>query len=199
MARTEGDRGRRGLGPSSAPAVAVAVLAACLVVLVAAPAGAHDTTGKSTVDQTIVPADGAGFKFLRLGPGEPYVVRTELVGGHSQRATRRKSLIYFGQITDWQLPDEESPAREERFDADPFARVSTSGYRPQEPLAIQTVEATVRQMNLFLTSPVPQGDGSRARMANAIMTGDLADSMQRNETEWVRTLLEGGLVDPGSG
>ena len=199
MARTEGDRGRRGLGPSSAPAVAVAVLAACLVVLVAAPAGAHDTTGKSTVDQTIVPADGAGFKFLRLGPGEPYVVRTELVGGHSQRATRRKSLIYFGQITDWQLPDEESPAREERFDADPFGRVSNSGYRPQEPLTIHAVEATVRQMNRFLNSPVPQRDGSRARMANAVMTGDLADNMQRNETEWVRTLLEGGPINPGSG
>jgi 3',5'-cyclic AMP phosphodiesterase CpdA len=54
-------------------------------------------------------------------------------------------------------------------------------------------------MNQFLDSPVPQGNGSRARMANAIMTGDLADSMQRNETEWVRTLLEGGAIDPGSG
>jgi metallophosphoesterase (TIGR03767 family) len=168
-------------------------------ILAVVPAAAHDTTGKSTVQQTVVPADGAGFKFLRLGPGEPYVVRTDLIPGHAQRANRRKSLIYFGQITDWQLPDEESPAREERFDADPFARVSTSGYRPQEPLAIQTVEATVRQMNLFLTSPVPQGDGSRARMANAVMTGDLADNMQRNETEWVRALLEGGPVNPGSG
>jgi metallophosphoesterase (TIGR03767 family) len=167
--------------------------------LAGVPAGAHDTTGKSTVEQTIVPTDGAGFKFLRLGPGEPYVVRTDIVGGRPNRASRRKSLVYFGQITDWQLPDEESPAREERFDADPFARVSTSGYRPQEPLAIQAVEATVRQMNLFLNSPVPQGDGSRARMANAVMTGDLADNMQRNETEWVRTLLEGGPINPGSG
>jgi metallophosphoesterase (TIGR03767 family) len=176
--------------------IALGVIAGTLAVT---PAAAHDTTGKSTVQQTIVPADGAGFKFLRLGPGEPYVVRTDLIPGQSQRANKRKSLIYFGQITDWQLPDEESPAREERFDADPLGRVSTSGYRPQEPLAIQAVEATVRQMNLFLRSPVPQGDGSRARMANAVMTGDLADNMQRNETEWVRTLLEGGSVNPGSG
>ena len=199
MAHTEGDRGRRRPAPSRALAIAVAFLAACVAVLVAAPAGAHDTTGKSTVDQTIVPVDGPGFKILRLGPGEPHVVRTELVAGHSQRATRRKSLIYFGQITDWQLPDEESPAREERFDADPFGRVSSSGYRPQEPLTIQAVEATVRQMNRFLTSPVPQGDGSRAQMANAVMTGDLADNMQRNETTWVRDLLEGGPINPGSG
>jgi metallophosphoesterase (TIGR03767 family) len=170
-----------------------------MIGVLAAPAAAHDTTGKSTVEQTIVPVEGSGFKFLRLGPGEPYVVRSELAGGQNQRASRRRSLIYFGQITDWQLPDEESPAREERFDSDPFARVSTSGYRPQEPLAIQAVEATVRQMNLFLTSPVPQGNGARAQMANAVMTGDLADNMQRNETEWVRTLLEGGPVNPGSG
>jgi metallophosphoesterase (TIGR03767 family) len=192
-------RPRRRVARDRAPAIAVAILAACVAVLAAAPAGAHDTTGKSTVDQRIVPIEGPGFNFLQLGPGEPYVVREDLIAGNAKRANRRASLIYFGQITDWQLPDEESPGREERFDSDPFARAATSGYRPQEPLAIQTVEATVRQMNQFLDSPVPQGDGSRARMANAIMTGDLADSMQRNETEWVRTLLEGGPVNPGSG
>ena len=32
-----------------------------------------------------------------------------------------------------------------------------------------------------------------------INTGDAADSQQRNETEWVRALAEGGLVPPGSG
>ena len=54
-------------------------------------------------------------------------------------------------------------------------------------------------MNRFLSSPVPQGDGTRARMVNAVMTGDLADNMQRNETEWVVQLLEGGTLDPNSG
>ena len=32
-----------------------------------------------------------------------------------------------------------------------------------------------------------------------IDTGDLADSQQLNETHWVRTLLEGGALDPNSG
>jgi metallophosphoesterase (TIGR03767 family) len=176
------------------------MLAACVVVVTAAPAGAHDTTGHSTLEQTIVPVGGAeDFQFLKLGPGEPYLVRTDLAQARQKRLKLRRSLAYLGQITDWQLPDEESPAREERFDAEPFNRGSASGYRPQEPTAIQTVEATVRQMNQFLTSPVPQGDGTRAQMLNAVMTGDLADSMQLNETRWVRDLLEGGTINPGSG
>ena len=32
-----------------------------------------------------------------------------------------------------------------------------------------------------------------------INTGDAADSQQKNETEWVRTLAEGGSLTPGSG
>ena len=61
------------------------------------------------------------------------------------------------------------------------------------------VDESVRAMNRFLSSPVPQGDGTRARMVNAVLTGDLADNMQRNETEWVVKLLEGGTLDPNSG
>ena len=54
-------------------------------------------------------------------------------------------------------------------------------------------------MNRFLSSPVAQGDGTHAQMANAVLTGDLADNMQRNETEWVVKLIEGGTLDPNSG
>ena len=33
---------------------------------------------------------------------------------------RRKSLLYFGQLSDFQLADEESPARVEFIDTGPF-------------------------------------------------------------------------------
>ena len=166
-----------------------------------------DTEGHSTVDHTICGPDpiqacgdpSTGFKTLSLEDGEARVVRDALAPAQAGRESRRTSLAYFGQITDFQLADEESPAREERFDAEPFQRASTSGYRPQEPLVVQEVETSIRQMNEFLTSPVAQGNGSHAQMDNAVMTGDLADSMQRNETEWVRTLLEGGTLNPNSG
>ena len=188
---------RRLLAAASVLALLVAIAADAVT---QASQGGGDPTGHTTVEQTITGGDPeAGFATLGIGPGEPYVVRETLAQARNGRADRRVSLIYSGQITDFQLADEESPAREERFDSDPFGRVASSGYRPQEPLVVHEVELTIRQMNLFLDSPIRQGNGRRARMANAVMTGDLADNMQRNETEWVRILLEGGTLDPNSG
>jgi metallophosphoesterase (TIGR03767 family) len=184
------------------------VLATALVAL-ALPAsalghGAHaaqapDPTGNSTADQTVAGGDPRqGFQFLTPGPGEPWVVRTELAPAAAGREAVRRSLAYFGQITDFQLADEESPARVEFFDIDPSG-TATSAWRPQEALVAHQVEWTIRQINRFVRSPVRQAGGRRARMMNAVMTGDLADNMQRNETEWVIRLLEGGTLDPNSG
>jgi metallophosphoesterase (TIGR03767 family) len=176
-----------------------AIAALLTAVAAAATAYAHDTTGHSTLDQTIVSQDpGEDFKFLGLGPGEPYVVREALAQAQRGRKNRRRSLAYFGQITDFQIADEESPARVELIDGDPSGTAS-SAWRPQEALVLHQVDATVRQLNHFLRSPVRQGNGRRARMVNAVMTGDLADNQQRNETGWVVRLLEGGVLDPNSG
>ena len=159
-----------------------------------------DTAGHTTLEQTIRGAGGGAFELLQLGPGEPYVVREELATARSGRAGRRVSLIYSGQITDFQLPDEESPSRVEFFEGNDPSGATSSSHRPQEALVGHAVEESIRQLNRFVAaSPVPQGDGSRAPMANAVMTGDLADNQQLNETEWVKTLLGGGTVDPDSG
>jgi metallophosphoesterase (TIGR03767 family) len=180
---------------------------AALLASLALPAGAwghdgavaHDTSGISTLQQTITgPDPDQGFSFLRTAAGEPYVVRTDLSQAKKNRERRRVSRVYFGQITDFQLADEESPARVEFADDEPSGAASAA-WRPQEALVPHSVEASVRQLNHFLSSPVLQGNGSRAQMALAVMTGDLADNMQRNETEWVLRLLEGGTLDPASG
>jgi metallophosphoesterase (TIGR03767 family) len=175
--------------------VAIAVLASLAAFVPSAPA--HQ--GKSTLEQTIVGGDPAeAFQFLRLGPGEPYAVRAEMLEPKPGRERRRVSLAYFGQITDFQLADEESPLRVEFLDPDPSS-TARAAWRPQEALVIHEVDQSIRAMNRFVASPVPQGDGTRAQMVNAVMTGDLADNMQRNETEWVVQLLEGGTIDPNSG
>jgi metallophosphoesterase (TIGR03767 family) len=170
------------------------------LVLVAAPAApAQDPLGQSTLEQTLTGDDPAGgFAFLRTGPGEPYVVREDLLPARAGREQRRGSIGFFAQISDFQLADEESPARVEFLDFDPSA-TAAAAWRPQEALAAQQVEWTIRQLNRIRRSPVTQRGGRRARMLNAVLTGDLADSQQRNETEWVVRLIEGGTLDPNSG
>ena len=160
-------------------------------------ATASDTLGKSTETQRIVPGSGDGFRQLGLGPGEARMVREDAIGkAQAGRATRRESLVYFGQLSDFQLADEESPSRVEFIDTGPFS----AAWRPSEAANPQIDDAMIRQFNLFATgSPVTGIGGTRRTMDFTIDTGDSADSQQLNETRWVRTLLEGGTLDPGSG
>jgi metallophosphoesterase (TIGR03767 family) len=174
---------------------------ACLVALTATALAASDTIGHTTVEQRIVPTGDGTFKTLELGPGEDYTVRQDLAAAQSGRETRRASLAYFGQLSDFQLADEESPARVEFLDppngtALPFG----AAWRPWEALEPQIDDAAIRQLNQFAgASPIAAGDGSHAAMNFTLDTGDSADSQQLNETEWVRTLLEGGSLNPNSG
>ncbi len=152
------------------------------------------------MEQRLSGDEAAEYSTLTTIAGEAYVVREDFATAGAGRASARDSLLYFGQLSDFQLADEESPSRVEFFDGQPGVNFSNSGHRPHETLVPHEVEASIRQMNAFSDeSPVPQGDGSRAEMDNVIATGDLADSMQLNETLWVRTLLEGGTLNPGSG
>jgi 3',5'-cyclic AMP phosphodiesterase CpdA len=173
--------------------------AVAAIALLAATAGAADPLGLTTVDQRIVPTGATGFDGLTTGPGEGYVVREEGVGtAQAGRAERRASIAYFGQLSDFQLADEESPARVEFLDI--IGPPVEGAHRPSEALNPHVDDAMVRQVNEFAdASPVAAGDGSTRPMDFVINTGDLADSQQFNETEWVRTLLEGGTLEPGSG
>jgi 3',5'-cyclic AMP phosphodiesterase CpdA len=180
--------------------LAAAVLLACLLV---AAASAHeaDPAGHTTVEQTVAfgpvrdPAR-PGFLELVAGPGSPYAVRPmgEMVVDPA-RGERRRSLAYFAQLTDFQLADEESPARVEFVD-----RGASSAWRPMEAFGPHAIDLSLRQVNAFAdASPVRQGDGTRAPMNFGLITGDNSDNQQRNETIWVRQLLEGGTIDPNSG
>ena len=162
-------------------------------------AGATNPFGLTTLEQRIDPDGAAGFNQLAVGPGEGYVVREDGIGtALPGRAGRRTPLAFFGQLSDFQLADEESPARVEFID-----RVGSpveAAFRPWEALQAFIDDAMIRQVNTFAAAgPVAAGDGSRGAMDFTIDTGDSADNQQLNETEWVRTLLEGGTLDPNSG
>lgn len=180
---------------------AVSISALCGLTLAS---GAATSVAATTAEQTIVGNDRAlGYSTLTTGPGRPYVVREELATARPARESRRRSLAYFGQLTDFQLADEESPARLETID--PFADPGTpaaafnAAWRPQEAFGPQVVDQTIRQMNAYGTSPLGGAHGEHARMDLVITTGDSADNQQRNETQWVVRLLEGGTLNPNSG
>ncbi|MEA2155185.1 MAG: hypothetical protein QOE11_1325 [Solirubrobacteraceae bacterium] len=164
----------------------------------AAPAGAATTVPPTTSLATIGGDPGAAYSHLRLLPGWRRVVRGDLgARPGARRHLRRRSLLYFAQLTDFQLSDEESPARAELLDIgrSPFE----SAWRPQEALEPFTVDQVVRQVNRFDASPIRSRRRRRARMALTITTGDSTDNQQINETRWVVTLLEGGRLNPNSG
>jgi metallophosphoesterase (TIGR03767 family) len=182
-------------------ALALGLMLGMMAAIGGADAATPDTLGKTTVQQRIVPKGPGSFVTLRLGHGEPYVIRQDLASAGSKRSKTRLSLAYFGQLSDFQLADEESPGRVEFLDPPngtqfPF----NAAWRPWEALNPQIDDAAIRQLDSFAgASPIRQGNGARRPMDFALDTGDSADSQQLNETEWVRTLLEGGPLDPNSG
>ncbi len=96
-----------------------------------AAAAVSDTEGQSTVQQRVVPAAPGAYRFLQLGAGEPYTVRQDLGTAVAGREETRTSLVYFGQLSDFQLADEESPARVEVVD--PLATPTFPSARPGAP------------------------------------------------------------------
>lgn len=181
-------------------AALTAVVTLVVAAATAAAAGAAtDPLGLTTLQQRIAPDGAAGFDQLGIGPGEGYAVREAGFGSaRPGRSERRVSLAYFGQLSDFQLADEESPARVEFVD--PAGSPVEAAFRPWEALQPFVDDAMIRQIDAFAgASPVASGDGTRSAMDFTIDTGDSADNQQLNETRWVRTLLEGGTLNPNSG
>ncbi len=176
-----------------------ACIAAVLAGLGAAGTAAAQSLQPTTTSYATIGGDArAPYSGLRLRGGWTRVIRDDL-GTRPRRGRhkRRRSLLYFAQLSDFQLADEESPARAELLDAGNTE--FTSAWRPQEALEPFTVDQVVRQVNRFDRSPIRNRRNRFARLALAITTGDSADNQQINETQWVVRLLEGGRLDPNSG
>lgn len=185
-------------------AVALAGSLALLGVAIA-QAAPGDTFGTTTIDQRLVPEGSGPFKYLTTGPGENYTVRTGVEEGgvalgtaSAGREKRRTSISYFGQLTDFQLADEESPLRVEFLD--PQGGAFTSSWRPGEALNPHEEEAMIRQFNHFADQPPNRArGGAKPKMDFVVNTGDISDNNQYNEALWNLQLIEGDMVNPGSG
>jgi 3',5'-cyclic AMP phosphodiesterase CpdA len=158
-----------GLTPLGAPASAVPV----------------DTTVRTIRDTD-------GDDRLEFAPGEDHIV----IGADPDFVPPDASIINFLQLSDFQIVDEESPARVEFLDTtqrgifNPFS----AAYRPQESLTTQVAEAMVRAAR-NTRSPITSD-----LLDLTILTGDNADSQQYNETRWFIDILDGHtFVNPDSG
>ena len=185
-----------------AAVLACAVTAVTATVAYAGHVIAGNPLGHTTLDVILTGPDPdaqpyADLTLTDLNPDLAHIVRDQgaendlnVPVAQAGRSTRRKSLAYFGQTTDFQLADEESPARVEFLDPG-----ANSAWRPQEALIPFQVDTTIRQINEFADdSPVPDSDGDPDPMDFALLTGDNGDNMQRNEQLWVKALIEGGAT-----
>ncbi|MEA2168495.1 MAG: hypothetical protein QOF76_1795, partial [Solirubrobacteraceae bacterium] len=170
----------------------IAVLTATALVL-----GVPTTDAATTLGRRVVPGAKAAYTPLTYGPGDPTLVRGDLAAPKPGRARRRTSLTYFAQLSDFQLADEESPARVESLDQ--VNSAFSAAWRPQEALMPFVIDASIRQVDANLRSPIRARGGRRAKLAFTLLTGDNADNKQANEAGWVDRLLMGGRLDPGSG
>ncbi|WP_405492303.1 hypothetical protein [Nocardia sp. NBC_00511] len=143
----------------------------------------------SSEDYVLRPESSGRYRRLNREVGEKQLLRTDLAPGRSALPGRR--IARFAQLTDFQLADPYSPGRLtflHRLAGRAGWEFMFPAYRPQEPLLLQAIEATVRTLRAA-------GD-----LDFVVTTGDSIDSAQANELAALLALLDGDAeVDPNFG
>lgn len=163
------------------------------------------TAFPSTVDQTFKPAKGRydedtalaldrgpakdpavraklaadGFGATVVGPGEPWTPRAP-DGLTPPTGTCPKRLVRFAHLADFQIADDESPARLAEFDAP--IDIGRSAARPQDAELCVLADAAVRTMNSV---------HAKAPIDFLLLGGDNVDNAQSDELDWVLGVLDG--------
>ena len=154
-------------------------------------------TGTSTLQQRIAigPVANKQYRKLLTRVGEPHVARLDILGQvpDPKRADRRRSLFYFGHLSDMHLIDAQSPARLEPLIAMDHS-LWGGAFRPQDTLSAHVAAAMVTSITDLRISQV-----TGAPLAAAFVTGDTADMLSSLETRWYVDLLDGVPITPNSG
>lgn len=158
-----------------------------------APADVPTTLQQTALQRTV--AQRGQYRTLTTGPGEPYIVRNDLMPATPSplRAVARRSLGYLGHTSDIHIIDTQSPARLE-----PVSGFSTTlvpgNFRPQEAMGVYVQAAMMQALQNVVFSPV-----TGAPMMAVVNTGDAADQLSHLETRWYIDIYDGLPVTPDSG
>ena len=160
-------------------------------------AGAVPGEGLTTLQQTIRlgSIQRGQYRALKTAAGEPHTARYDLLNrvADTARTVRRRSLFYFGHMSDIHIMDAQAPARLEPMIE--FSHSTWEGaFRPQDTLTTQTAAEMVRSIADVRVSPV-----TGAPLAATFVTGDSSDMLSELETRWYIDLLDGVPIVPNSG
>jgi metallophosphoesterase (TIGR03767 family) len=150
----------------------------------------------TTLQQTILHGSivQGSYRALTTGPGEPYVVRYDVLRRRADaaRAGRRRSLLYLGHLSDLHVIDAQSPGRIEPMIVQDHAAWG-SAFHPHDPMSPHTTAAMVRAFAEARYSPL-----TGVPMGAAVVTGDSADMHSFLELRWYIDLMDGVSVNPAS-
>lgn len=158
--------------PTHAPSTLVATIRAMVPGVTAGdPSISPDTeSGELMYRARLFDRYGSGPMFARTRRND---LREAVADG------TRRSLAWFVHLSDFQLVDDESPARAAVTDSPAI----NGGLRPQEALVGHVVSAFNRTLGALERRERPYDFG--------IITGDCADSAQLNELRWVIQVMDG--------
>ena len=122
-----------------------------------------------------------GFGDFAMGPGEPHTVVSATGATPPPAGPNARLVARFVHMPDFQLVDDESPARVCFGDSDASGQVN-GAFRPHEANLCHMVDALVRTVNrIHAATPVDF----------ALLGGDNVDNAQQNELGWLLALLHG--------
>ncbi|MFH1729036.1 MAG: metallophosphoesterase [Pseudomonadota bacterium] len=122
--------------------------------------------------------------------GEDFYFRNDF---HIPRAknyisTNALSVLYFMQITDAHITDEESPARDVLKDS----KLLDGFFRPQEQYSTQVFDTMIRTANQI-------SHETNKNFDMLLLTGDLVENSLKIELDWFYDIINGKYIDPDSG